>query len=119
MISPRAIVLLAALVAGLLIAMLGQCSAHDEYMDWRQPGTGMSCCSGNPDVGDCYQTEARFEHGHWLALRREDKRWLSVPDNVILKDFTMPDGEARLCAPRPITPDDVRVHCFRPPLMGT
>lgn len=117
----RAALIIAAVTGGLFIACIPKLArSHDIYMDWKQPETGMSCCNGETDErrGDCYDTEAKFEHGQWYALRREDQRWLAVPDKVILKDGATPDGKAHLCAPAPITEEDLRVYCFRPPAMG-
>jgi hypothetical protein len=105
----------AALLGGLLLACIPQIArSHDIYSDWKQPGTGMSCCN----AVDCYPTEARFEQGQWFALRREDQRWLAIPDRLVLTDGATPDGKAHLCAPAPLAEEDLRIYCFRPPAMG-
>jgi hypothetical protein len=111
--TPRAVLIIASLAAGFLLALIGHAKSHDIYMDWKTD-TGMSCCND----GDCYPTEAKFERGQWYALRREDQRWLAIPDKAVLKDGSTPDGKAHLCAPAPITEEDMRIYCFRPPAMG-
>jgi hypothetical protein len=113
-ISSKGLTVIVALVAVFCCALSGLARAHDQYMDWKQPGTEISCCHDR----DCYDTESRFEHGQWYALRREDRRWIAIPEKAVLKDGATPDGKAHLCAPAPITEDDSRIYCFRPPFMG-
>jgi hypothetical protein len=104
----------------LLLIVTTPSSAHDVYMDWQRPGLGTMCCSGDPIAGDCYPTQARFIQGKWYALRREDKKWLAIPDKAVLTDVDNPDGRAHLCAPEPgkyLQHTDL-VFCFNPPTLG-
>jgi hypothetical protein len=104
----------------LLLIVTTPSSAHDVYMDWQRPGMGTMCCSGDPIAGDCYPTQARFIQGKWYALRREDKKWLAIPDKAVLTDVDNPDGRAHLCAPEPgkyLQKIDL-VFCFNPPTLG-
>lgn len=115
---PRMLIATGLLAGAFLLVLSGVAAAHDIYRDWRSPKSGGSCCSGG-ETGDCYVAPARFENGQWYAQRREDNRWLAIPDNVILKDGATADGNAHLCAPAPLAEEDTRVYCFRPPLNGT
>lgn len=111
--------LLIAVVAAAFILAVPHCArAHDQYQDWRQPRTGISCCSGHAEYGDCYPTEAKFENGVWFAQRREDNLWLAIPPEKVLTDGATPDGKAHLCAPKPQSAEDFRVYCFRPQYSG-
>lgn len=68
------------------------------YSTWMMPDNpSMSCCNKS----DCYPTEARFQNGHWSARRREDGKWLHVPDKKVERNRDNPDGRAHLCAPPP------------------
>lgn len=81
--------------AAIVAAFLLPAQAHDIYTDWKRPDTGTSCCSS----WDCYPTEAQFKGGTWFALRREDRKWIAVPDHLILKNEITQDGK-RTSAPR-------------------
>lgn len=72
---------------------------HDKfYSTWMRPDNrNVSCCHKL----DCYPTEARFRNGGWLAKRREDGKWLSVPAAKVELDRDSPDGRNHLCAPPP------------------
>jgi hypothetical protein len=68
------------------------------YAGWMRPDRpNISCC----DRKDCYATEARFVNGQWQALRREDGKWLTIPESKIERNREMPDARAHLCAPPP------------------
>jgi hypothetical protein len=68
------------------------------YAGWMRPDMPhVSCC----DRKDCYSTEARFVNGRWQAKRREDGKWLTVPESKIERNREMPDARAHLCAPPP------------------
>lgn len=68
------------------------------YKDWMRPDKPtMSCCNKE----DCYPTEAHYKDGHWVAKRREDNAWLTVPPAKIERNRDSPDGRSHLCAPKP------------------
>jgi hypothetical protein len=68
------------------------------YGTWMRPDKpNISCCN----LKDCYPTAARMIGGQWQAQRREDGRWLTVPESKIERNRDMPDGRAHLCAPPP------------------
>lgn len=114
-IPPRTLVIPAAALAVFLF--LGSARGHDIFTDWKQPGTDKSCCSGGPTNGDCYPTQARLKDGRWFAFRREDSKWIAVPDTAMLPPI---DTNAYLCAPAPPAENDpATIYCFRPPFMGT
>lgn len=81
------------------------------YSTWFMPDKpGASCCN----KADCYPTEVRFRNGHWQAKRREDGKWLWVPDSKVERNRDNPDGRNHLCAPPPAAtsyPADT-VFCF-------
>lgn len=69
------------------------------YDTWKRPDMpGVSCCNR----ADCYATEARQRNGRWLARRREDGKWLSVPASKVEQNRDSPDGRSHLCAPPPV-----------------
>lgn len=77
------------------------------YKTWMMPDLPtVSCCNEN----DCYATEARKVGNRWEAKRREDGKWLSVPDEKIERNRDNPDGQNHLCAPPPMMGD--KVYCF-------
>jgi hypothetical protein len=67
-----------------------------------------SCCGGM----DCYPTQAEYRGGQWWALRREDKEWIPVPNERVIRDEISPDGRAHLCATVTF------VYCFIPAPSG-
>jgi hypothetical protein len=80
------------------------------YQHWYMPDNpNKSCCN----KADCYPVEVRFLHGHWQAKRREDGKWLWVPDAKVERHRDNPDGRNHLCAPPPNAsyPPDT-VFCF-------
>lgn len=81
------------------------------YQNWMMPDNpNKSCCN----KADCYWTEVRWNNGHWQAKRREDGKWLWVPDAKVERHRDNPDGRNHLCAPPPgavsYPPDTV--FCF-------
>jgi hypothetical protein len=81
------------------------------YSTWNRPDAPhVSCC----DRKDCYPTAARQVNGKWQAQRREDGRWLNVPEAKVERNREMPNSRAHLCAPAPTImfyePDTV--FCF-------
>jgi len=91
--SGRTLALLLFLFAWWLFLMWATpASAHDQYHEWKIPGTMTSCCNDN----DCRPTRARVtEDGFWEAW--DGKEWLTVPQSRVLP-FTAPDGRSHLCA---------------------
>lgn len=87
--------------------------AHDHstpagkfYETWMMPDAPhISCCNEK----DCYPTEARKTPTGWEAKRREDGKWLRIPESKIERNRDNPDGRNHLCAP---PPDGDRVFCF-------
>lgn len=80
------------------------------YQGWHMPDQpNKSCCN----KADCYPTEVRFRAGHWQAKRREDGKWLWIPDAKVEQHRDNPDGRNHLCAPPPNAsyPPDT-VFCF-------
>jgi hypothetical protein len=68
------------------------------YETWMRPDMPhVSCCN----LKDCYATAAKFENGRWRAQRREDGKWLTIPESKIERNRDMPDGRAHLCAATP------------------
>lgn len=64
---------------------------HDEYKDWKQPGTGVSCCNDQ----DCRPTRAYLTEDGWRAW--DGTRWLPVPWSAVL-DVRAKDGRSHLCS---------------------
>lgn len=79
------------------------------YNKWMMPNNRkISCCHKM----DCYPTEAKKQGENWLAKRREDGKWLRVPNDKVENEIDNPDGRNHLCAP---TPDKGEtVYCFQP-----
>ena len=94
---------LLAFVFGLGV-LVGRAAAHDPYTDWKQPGSGASCCNGQ----DCRPVRAYVgEDGLWRAW--DGVRWLKVPaDKLLPVDFAK-DGRSHLCSTA-----DGHVYCFSP-----
>lgn len=82
------------------------------YSGWMMPDEPWrSCCSKR----DCYPTESRWQNGHWWALRREDSKWLQVPDAKVEIMRDSPDGRSHVCAPPPSDyHTTISVFCFKP-----
>ena len=82
---------------------------HDKfYSTWNQPNNGnrrrVSCCNNQ----DCYPTNIVFKEGKWWAQRREDLKWIMVPDGKL--EHNQPD-------PRE-SPDHQSHACISPPIGG-
>lgn len=80
------------------------------YSTWYMPDNpARSCCN----KADCYPTEARFHNGHWQGKRREDGKWLFIPEAKIERNRDNPDGRNHMCAPPPMAPHPAdTVFCF-------
>lgn len=64
---------------------------HDQYHDWKIPGTTTSCCNDQ----DCGPTRARAgEDGLWEVWH--DGQWLTVQPRALLP-FPSPDGRSHAC----------------------
>lgn len=80
------------------------------YRNWFMPDQpNKSCCN----MADCYPTEAIIKNGQWYARRREDGKFIHIPDAKIERNRDNPDGRSHMCAPppRPGDPADP-VFCF-------
>lgn len=103
-----------------LIPALAQSHVHgdqgglpDFYAKWLIPNPGgnrsSSCCSEK----DCYSTAIELRHGAYYARRREDQRWIRVPDSVLEQNQPdpreSPDGSSHVCMQPPGIQD--RVYC--------
>ena len=105
----------ALLASAILLGIAAQAGAeetghrlhHDnDYRFWKQPGTGLSCCSDH----DCAPVRAELRHGQWFALRHSE--WIAVPDARIIRERN-PTGEGgHLCYA------GGKVVCFLPPDTG-
>lgn len=84
--------------------LVGRAVAHEPYSNWKQPGSGASCCSDH----DCRPVRAYLgEDGLWRAW--DGAHWLTIPaDRLLPADFAK-DGRSHLCS----TPDGW-VYCFSP-----
>lgn len=112
----------AILVVGLLIVFFGyvtpaksqthhhppqHAQLHERfYSTWMRPDNrAISCCN----LVDCYPTTVRKVGDVYHARRREDGKWLPVPDRVIEQYQSdareSPDGQTHMCAPPPRSPD--------------
>jgi hypothetical protein len=80
----------------------GHAQHHDEYREWKQPGSGLSCCNDQ----DCRPTRAYLSEDGWRAW--DGTRWLPVPWSAVL-DVRARDGRTHLCA----TPGG-HVYCLVP-----
>ncbi len=106
------------LFAAFPVGALGQDHRHppqDEplherfYSTWYMPDEPhKSCCN----KADCYPTEIKIVAGKIFAQRREDGKWLAIPDRKVERNRDNPDGRNHLCAAPPITVNDDRVFCF-------
>lgn len=77
------------------------------YATWNRPDNrGISCCN----LKDCYATEVKQLGGTWFAKRREDGRWLPIPESKVETERDSPDGRNHLCAQPPGMAD--AVFCF-------
>jgi hypothetical protein len=79
------------------------------YASWMQPTNSMgqrrssSCCN----LKDCYPTRAKLVDGHWFVERREDHKWIMVPDYILEQNQEdpreSPDDRTHACMPPPTT----------------
>jgi hypothetical protein len=80
------------------------------YSTWRMPDhPSVSCCND----ADCYPTEIKYVDGNIYAKRREDGKYIPVPQEKVERNRDNPDGRNHLCAPPPggLHPTDT-VFCF-------
>ncbi len=79
------------------------------YSTWYMPDNpNKSCCNKQ----DCYPTEVKFQLGHWWARRREDGKFIPVPDTKIERHRDNPDGRNHVCMPPPGSYNAGEVFCF-------
>lgn len=85
---------------------------HEQfYSTWQMPNGGQpranSCCN----KADCYPTPMRNVGGTWFAKRREDGRWIAIPDSKLEQNQPdmreSPDGQSHVCMPPPNHSDGV------------
>jgi hypothetical protein len=79
------------------VSQVGHHENHDWYKDLAQPDSGLSCCNGNTEHGDCriVQARQRFD-GQWEAYYRGTLNpqvgfpryfdWFVIPPEKILRD---------------------------------
>lgn len=81
------------------------------YSTWYMPDNpAASCCN----KADCYPTEVQMRNGRIFAQRREDGKFIPIPDAKIERNRDNPDGRNHMCAPPPSAgsyPAD-HVFCF-------
>jgi hypothetical protein len=80
------------------------------YSTWHMPDNpAVSCCNN----ADCYPTDVRFIDGRIYARRREDGKYILIPQQKVEHNRDNPDGRNHLCAPPPsfYSPSDT-VYCF-------
>jgi hypothetical protein len=100
-----------AILCLMILVFAGKAKAHDPYTGWRQPKTGISCCSSVEHAGgDCAPVQARYKDGKWHAQSHWDGKWLEVPDDVILSDRDSFDGRPHMCE----TKNSRTILCFVP-----
>ena len=107
----------------LTLSLLGEAKAQEHfhpvedapihekfYKNWMKPDKpDQSCCN----LSDCYPTEIKISHGSLYARRREDGRWLFIPESKIERHRDNPDGRSHMCAPPPsLLNDGGVVYCF-------
>lgn len=75
------------------VAALAFCArAHDQYHDWKIPGTTTSCC----DDKDCQPVRARVSDDGESWEVWHDAKWLHVGKRAMLP-FPSPDGRSHAC----------------------
>lgn len=90
----------------------------------KEPHFPSACCGYHQD---CWETEAKWEGDHWIALYHPDRahpeisRWVNINPDVVNDDDHLPDHynmavKAVLCAaPWNMTDHDPTEFCFVPP----
>lgn len=86
---------------------------NDFYQNWRQPDNHrVGCCNEE----DCYSATIKREGDVLFAQRREDQRWLMIPQDKIDTSQDSPDGRSHVCIPPPDDEydgaDGGLVYCF-------
>jgi hypothetical protein len=88
---------------GLMLAFTaGKPRAHDQYHDWKIPGSDTSCCNDS----DCRPVRAKFEQDIWWAYL--DGMWVPIPPANVLPPGTSRDGRSHYCGANGLT------FCFAP-----
>jgi hypothetical protein len=90
----------------------------DFYHQWKQPGTGASCCNARIETdgverGDCEPSRAEVRNGNWWVWIRQINQWLIVPDAKIIREKNPNVFDAHICW-TPWT----GIICFVPPATG-
>ncbi len=68
------------------------------YSTWHMPDNpAVSCCND----ADCYPTEVKYVDGNIYAKRREDGKFIPIPQEKVERNRDNPDGRNHLCAPPP------------------
>jgi hypothetical protein len=84
---------------------------HQFYLNWLQPNKGRPRFYGCCNFHDCYPTAIRNVGGTWFARRREDGKWIVVPDERLEQlqsdPRESPDGQSHACMPPPVRGDIV------------
>jgi hypothetical protein len=94
------------------------------YKTWNQPTVRdkdgkrtSSCCSDK----DCYPTIIKHIGQFFYAQRREDQRWLQVPDRILEENADdpreSPDGQSHVCMTPPFA-DMGDYDLSQPPARG-
>lgn len=92
---------------------------RDFYMNWKQPGTSVSCCNARietngVETGDCEPTDAKLVNGRWMVWIRQLNDWLPGDDKIIRERNPTVDGtSAHVCWTRASG-----IMCFVPPFGG-
>jgi len=89
-----AVLLVVVPLVGLIALVMEARNAHghDQYGDWKIPGTTTSCCNDQ----DCAPRRARMsDSGEFWGVWYEG-RWLEVPARSVLP-MASPDGRSHAC----------------------
>jgi hypothetical protein len=87
-----------------------QALREKSYSTWHmRDNPAVSCCNNS----DCCPTDIKFIDDRIYAKRREDGKFILVPQHKVEHDRHNPDGMNHLCAPPPnaYSPIDT-VYCF-------
>lgn len=115
----RALLLLASMVCGPVLAQDHHPAHKDFYRHWLQPnGSGASCCDARVEkdgieIGDCEPTKAEIRNGDWWVWVRQINGWIKVDDAKIIRVRNPNGQDAHHCW----TPNSGTI-CFSPPDTG-